>query len=401
MLKHTDDINSQFTFISDQKNASESIHLHQLIIKMASEAERLRASDIFISVDFPPAFRISGQLCPVPTKPLSKGYVRQIILSTMTQAQQDKFFQNMELNYSIVTPQRQRFRANAYHEQGRLSLVLRYISTVIPTIEQLQLPSILNQLIMKPRGLIVLAGPTGAGKSTTLAAMINYRNTHAANHILMIEDPIEFIHTQKKSLINQREIGIDTLSWENAVQNALRESPDVVCIGEVRDIKGISYAMKMAQSGHLCCCTLHASSANQAIERIVNFYPEDNQKQILMDLALNLVCIVGQRLVNLKNTQGRRAVIDLLINTPTVQDYITKGKFFELKDIMNKSTADGMQTFDQDLFRLYLDGIITFDEAVCQADSANDLRLRLKLHENGNEISSSLHIKNDLKLNLI
>ncbi|MDF7675350.1 PilT/PilU family type 4a pilus ATPase [Neisseriaceae bacterium ESL0693] len=375
---------------SSEAKLTEFIRLHPVVEKMAVEASRLQASDVFFSPDFPPAWKIGGQMHPAPTKPLSKEDAEKMVLSTMNPAQQQKFLNELELNYSIVAKNGVRFRVNAYHEQGRIGMVLRRITTAIPTVDELYLPPILNQLIMKSRGLIILAGPTGAGKSTTLAAMLDYRNTHAANHILTIEDPIEYVHKPKKSIITHREIGVDTLSWENAVQNALREAPDVVCIGEVRSAEGMDYALKLAQTGHLCCCTLHASTANQAIERVVNFYAEEQREQVLMDLALNLVCIVGQRLAVLKDNSGRRAIIDLLINTTTIQDYIIKGDFLEMKNIMTKSLNDGMQTFDQHLFQLYRDNLITFDEALRQADSANDLRLQIQLHESGENAAGGL-----------
>lgn len=369
----------------------DTIHLHPVVEKMASEALRLNASDIFFCPDFPPAWKISGKMQPAPTKPLGKEDSAKIVLSTMSRAQQQKFVEELELNYSIVAKNGVRFRINAYHEQGRMGMVLRRINTEIPTVDDLHLPPILNQLIMKSRGMIILAGPTGSGKSTSLAAMLDYRNNHAANHILTIEDPIEYVHKPKKSIVTHREVGVDTHSWENAIQSALREAPDVVCIGEVRSAESMDYALKLAQTGHLCCCTLHASTANQTIERIMNFYPEEQHEQVLMDLGLNLVCIVGQRLAVLKENRGRRAIIDLLINTTTVQDYIIKGQLMEIKTIMTKGKNDGMQTFDQNLFQLYCDGEITFDEALRQADSANDLRLQIQLHESGNQAGTMVN----------
>ena len=361
----------------------DSIHLHPILEKMAEEAVRLKAADIFISPGFPPAWKIDGKTMPALTKPLTAEDTAKIVMTTMTRAQRQKFLTELELNYSVNARNGVRFRVNAYHEQGRIGMVLRQINSEIPTIDSLFLPPVLNELVMKKRGLIILAGPTGSGKSTTMAAMLDYRNAHSAGHILTIEDPIEYVHRPKKSIITHREIGVDTLSWDNAMQSALREAPDVVCVGEVRSDESMEYALKLAQTGHLCFFTLHASSADQAIERILNFYPEDQHKQVLMDLALNLVCIIGQRLAVKKDGKGRRAVIDLLINTTTIQDYIFKGELMSIKNMMARSVNDGMQTFDQCLFQLYTDNIIDFEEALRQSDSPNDLRLRIKLYEDG------------------
>lgn len=370
--------NSEF-----QNLESDSIHLHPVLEKMAEEAVRLKAADIFISPGFPPAWKIDGKTMPALTKPLTAEDTAKIVMTTMTRAQRQKFLTELELNYSVNARNGVRFRVNAYHEQGRIGMVLRQINSEIPTIDSLFLPPVLNELVMKKRGLIILAGPTGSGKSTTMAAMLDYRNANSAGHILTIEDPIEYVHRPKKSIITHREIGVDTLSWDNAMQSALREAPDVVCVGEVRSDESMEYALKLAQTGHLCFFTLHASSADQAIERILNFYPEDQHKQVLMDLALNLVCIIGQRLAVKKDGKGRRAVIDLLINTTTIQDYIFKGELMSIKNMMARSVNEGMQTFDQCLFQLYTDNIIDFEEALRQSDSPNDLRLRIKLYEDG------------------
>ena len=370
--------NSEF-----QNPELDSIHLHPILEKMAEEAVRLKAADIFISPGFPPAWKIDGKTMPALTKPLTAEDTAKIVMTTMTRAQRQKFLTELELNYSVNARNGVRFRVNAYHEQGRIGMVLRQINSEIPTIDSLFLPPVLNELVMKKRGLIILAGPTGSGKSTTMAAMLDYRNAHSAGHILTIEDPIEYVHRPKKSIITHREIGVDTLSWDNAMQSALREAPDVVCVGEVRSDESMEYALKLAQTGHLCFFTLHASSADQAIERILNFYPEDQHKQVLMDLALNLVCIIGQRLAVKKDGKGRRAVIDLLINTTTIQDYIFKGELMSIKNMMARSVNEGMQTFDQCLFQLYIDNIIDFEEALRQSDSPNDLRLRIKLYEDG------------------
>ncbi|PIT08925.1 type IV pili twitching motility protein PilT [Snodgrassella alvi] len=376
----------------------ETIHIHPVLEKMATEAVRLNAADIFISPGFPPSWKIDGKITPAPTKPLTAEETAKIAMSTMTTAQRQRFMAELDLNYSIIAKNGVRFRVNAYHEQSRVGLVLRRITTDIPTIQSLFLPPVLDELVMRKRGLIILAGPTGSGKSTTMAAMLDHRNAHSAGHILTIEDPIEYIHKPKKSIITHREIGVDTLNWDNAMQSALREAPDVVCVGEVRSDESMEYALKLAQTGHLCFFTLHASSANQAIERILNFYPEDQHRQVLMDLALNTVCIIGQRLAVKKDGKGRRAVIDLLINTATVQDYIYKGQLMQIKELMAKAGNDGMQTFDQCLFQLYADGIIDFEEALRQSDSPNDLRLRINLYEQGEKGAAIFNTGSELNL---
>lgn len=376
----------------------DNLFLHPVLEKMAEEAVRLKAADIFISPGFPPAWKIDGKTMPALTKPLTAEDTAKIVMTTMTKTQWQKFKTELELNYSIVARNGSRFRVNAYHEQGRVGMVLRQITTEVPTIENMLLPPVLNELVMKKRGLIILAGPTGSGKSTTMAAMLDYRNANSAGHILTIEDPIEFVHKPKKSIITHREIGVDTLSWDNAMQSALREAPDVVCVGEVRSDESMEYALKLAQTGHLCFFTLHASSADQAIERILNFYPEEQHKQVLMDLALNLVCIIGQRLAVKKDGKGRRAAIDLLINTTTIQDFIYKGELLEIKDMMAKCGNEGMQTFDQCLFQLYVDDVIDYEEALRQSDSPNDLRLRIKLYEDGQKGVSVFNSGPDLTL---
>lgn len=376
----------------------EVVHIHPVLEKMAVEAVRLNAADIFISPSFPPSWKIDGKITPAPTKPLTGEETAKIAMSTMTTVQRQRFMQELDLNYSIIAKNGVRFRVNAYHEQGRVGMVLRRITTDIPTTQSLFLPPVLDELVMKKRGLIILAGPTGSGKSTTMAAMLDYRNANSAGHILTIEDPIEYVHKPKKSIITHREVGVDTLSWDNAMQSALREAPDVVCVGEVRSDESMAYALKLAQTGHLCFFTLHASSANQAIERILNFYPEEQHKQVLMDLALNLVCIIGQRLAVKKDGKGRRAVIDLLINTATVQDYIYKGELMQIKELMAKAGNDGMQTFDQCLFQLYVDGVIDFEEALRQSDSPNDLRLRINLYEQGEKGTAIFNSGTELNL---
>ena len=359
-------------------------HLHPILDRMCADAEQRGASDIFISAGFPPAMKVNSVLTPVPHKALSAEDTAAIVESTMNPEQLETFNRNLELNYSVQSRSNTRYRVNAYHEQGRVGLVLRRINQDIPSVEDLNLPPQLKELALKPRGLLILAGPTGSGKSTSMAAMLDHRNHKLPGHIITIEDPIEYLYKPRRCIITQREIGIDTPDWKLAVQNAMRQAPDVVCIGEVRNEDSMEYALQLAQTGHLCIFTLHANNAAQAIERIINFYQDERRQQVLMDLALNLVGIIGQRLT-IKKAGGRTAIIDLLLNTPAIQDLIFKGELMDIKDMMLRSTNDGMQTFDQNLFNLYIEDQISYDEALRQADSANDLRLRIQLHEEGGQ----------------
>ena len=371
--------------------------LHPLLEKMAAECEKRGASDIFISTGFPPSFKINGELIPVPLKALTHIDTQILVYSTMTPEQRARFDQELELNYSATSKDGVRFRVNAYHEQGRMGMVWRRITTKIMTVDDLQLPQGLKELAMQPRGLIILAGATGSGKSTSMAAMLDWRNKHSAGHIVTIEDPVEYIHSPIKSIFTQRELGIDTNSWDMAVQSAMRQAPDVVCVGEVRNEHTMEKAMQLAQTGHLVFFTIHANNAVQAIERILGFYPEERHQQVLMDLALNVVSIIGQRLARL-NAGGRTAIVDLMINTPAMQDHIFKGELMECMALMNRAETDGMQTFDQDLFKLYTEGRITFDEALRQAESVNDLRLRITLWEEGNEATHIFERVSDLEV---
>ncbi|WP_407659228.1 MULTISPECIES: PilT/PilU family type 4a pilus ATPase [Kingella] len=371
--------------------------LHPLLEKMAAECEKRGASDIFISTGFPPSFKINGELIPVPLKALTHIDTQILVYSTMTPEQRARFDQELELNYSATSKDGVRFRVNAYHEQGRMGMVWRRITTKIMTVDDLQLPQGLKELAMQPRGLIILAGATGSGKSTSMAAMLDWRNKHSAGHIVTIEDPVEYIHSPIKSIFTQRELGIDTNSWDMAVQSAMRQAPDVVCVGEVRNEHTMEKAMQLAQTGHLVFFTIHANNAVQAIERILGFYPEERHQQVLMDLALNVVSIIGQRLARLK-AGGRTAIVDLMINTPAMQDHIFKGELMECMALMNRAETDGMQTFDQDLFKLYTEGRITFDEALRQAESVNDLRLRITLWEEGNEATHIFERVSDLEV---
>lgn len=373
-------------------------HLHPLLDRMCAEAESRNASDIFISAGFPPAMKVSGVLSPVPHKALIGEETAAIVESTMNPEQLEAFNQNWEINYSVQSRSNTRYRVNAYHEQGRVGMVLRRINQKIPEIDELGLPPKLKDLALTPRGMLILAGPTGSGKSTTMASMLDYRNNKVPGHIVTIEDPIEYIYKPRRCIFTQREVGIDTPDWKIAVQSAMRQAPDVVCIGEVRSESSMEYAMQLAQTGHLCVFTIHANNAAQAIERITNFYSEDRRPQVLMDLALNLTGIIGQRLVIRKNRTLRTAVIDLLLNTPAMQDLIFKGDLMDVHGLMQRSSTEGMQTFDQHLFNLYIKDQIEYDEALRQADSVNDLRLRIQMHEEGNDPARLYDRISDLNL---
>ena len=371
--------------------------LHPLLEKMSAECEKRLASDIFISVNFPPSFKINGELTPVPLKPLTPQDTEVLVYSTMSDEQRIRFEEELELNYSVTSATGVRYRVNAYHEQGHVGMVWRRITTKILTVDDLQLPQGLKELAMQPRGLIILAGATGSGKSTSMAAMLDWRNKHAAGHIVTIEDPVEYIHTPIKSIFTQRELGIDTNSWSMAVQSAMRQAPDVVCVGEVRNEHTMEYALQLAQTGHLVFFTIHANNAVQAVERIMNFYPEEQHKQVLLDLSLNVVGIIGQRLARLIEG-GRTAIVDLLINSPAMADYMMKGELIEMMRLIERSQSEGMQTFDQDLFKLYTSGRITLDVALRHAESASDLRLKITLWEEGKEPGQMYDRVSDLNI---
>lgn len=380
---HASNLMSNISSSDSSNQKTTGLQIHPLLEKMAMESEKRSASDIFISVGFPPSFKVHGELVPVPLKPLTSQDTHMLVYSTMTPEQRSRFERDLELDYSVTSAGGIRFRVNAYHEQGCVGMVWRRITTNILTVDDLGLPQTLKSLVMRPRGLLIIAGATGSGKSTSMAAMLDWRNRNSAGHIVTIEDPIEYVHKPIKSIFTQRELGIDTNSWVVAVQSAMRQAPDVVCIGEIRDERTVESALKLAQTGHLCVCTVHANNAVQTLERILNFYPEQQHQQVYMDLALNLAGVIGQRLVNLK-AGGRRAIVDLLVNTPTMQDHIFKGELMECIELMSRAERDGMQTFDQDLFNLYCEDKITYDEALRQAESVNDLRVRIKLWEEGN-----------------
>jgi twitching motility protein PilU len=350
----------------------------KLVQQLLTLMKQKGASDLFISAGFPPAVKLDGQMTPVMDKPLPPEVSALIVRSLMNDRQLKEFESTNECNFAIAPPGIGRFRVNAFVQQGRVGGVLRTISTEIPSFEQLGLPQSLANIVMQERGLVLMVGATGSGKSTSLAAMLGYRNQNSRGHIVTIEDPIEYVHPHLGCMITQREVGTDTFSWEAALKNTLRQAPDVILIGEVRTREGMEYAVNFAETGHLVLATLHANSANQALDRVINFFPEEKREQLLMDLSLNLRAIVSQRLVR-KEGGGRAAAIEIMINSPLISDMIFKGEVAGIKDIMARSNEQGMITFDQYLFRLFEDGVISYDEAVRNADSQNELRLRVKL----------------------
>jgi twitching motility protein PilU len=350
--------------------------IHELLRAMVAK----KASDLFISAGFPPAFKLDGKMTPVSNQSLTPQHTQELARSLMNDKQAQEFEASKECNFAINPPGIGRFRVNAFVQQARVGIVLRTITTTIPKMDDLGLPPVLKDVAMTKRGLVIMVGGTGSGKSTTLAAMIGYRNENSHGHIITIEDPIEYVHDHKNCLVTQREVGVDTDSWEAALRNTLRQAPDVILIGEVRERETMEHAIAFAETGHLCMCTLHANSANQALDRIINFFPEERRAQLLMDLSLNLKGLVSQRLIPLKDTKGRTAAIEILLNSPLISDLIFKGEVHEIKEIMKKSREMGMQTFDQALFDLYEGGKIGYEDAMRNADSMNELRLQIKLH---------------------
>ena len=337
------------------------------------------ASDLFITTGVPPSMKINGRMTPVTKDSLTPEQCRALVLGVMNDEQRQEFQQKRECNFAISARGIGRFRVSAFYQRNLVGMVLRRIEVNIPTVEQLRLPEIIKKLAMTKRGLVIFVGATGTGKSTSLAAMIGHRNRNSAGHIISIEDPIEYIHQHQGCIVTQREVGIDTESFEVALKNTLRQAPDVIMIGEIRSRDTMEHALAFAETGHLCLATLHANNANQALDRIIHFFPADRHGQTWMDLSLNLKGIVAQQLVPTTDGQGRRAVIEVLLNTPLVADLIRKGEVHELKALMKKSGELGMQTFDQSLYGLYRDGEISYEAALAHADSANDLRLMIKL----------------------
>lgn len=350
------------------------------ITKLLTAMSQAGGSDLFVSKDFPPAMKLQGNMQPLTNQKLSGEVARELAYALMNQRQREEFAKELECNFAISLPGVARFRVNVFVQQQNVGMVVRTIANEIPNFAKLALPDTLKDIVMTKRGLVLVVGATGSGKSTTLAAMLDHRNRSSAGHIVTVEDPVEFVHQSQQSLITHREVGIDTHSWHNALKNTLRQAPDVILIGEIRDTETMENAIAFAETGHLCLGTLHSNSANQTIDRIINFFPEERRKQLLMDLSGNLRAIVSQRLIRTSDGKSRRAAIEILINTPTIADKLLKGEFHEIKPIMTKSRELGMQTFDLALFDLYNEGAISYDEAIRNADSANELRLNIKLN---------------------
>ncbi len=341
-------------------------------------------SDLFVTVGFPPAIKIDGKVTPVSKTQLSSENTKAMTFAIMNDKQLKEFEATKECNFAIAPVGIGRFRVNAYIQQSYCGMVLRTINTDVPTLEKLGLPEVMREVCMTKRGLVIMVGGTGSGKSTSLAAMIDYRNENSHGHIITIEDPIEYVHPHKNCIMMQREVGVDTDDWEIALKNTLRQAPDVILLGEIRDRETMEYGIAFAETGHLAMATLHANSANQALDRIINFFPEERRQQLLMDLSLNLKAVISQRLLRTKDAKGRVAAIEIMLNTPLMADLILKGEVHEVKALMQKSRELGMQTFDQALFDLYEKGLVTYEDALRNADSMNELRLRIKLESKEN-----------------
>jgi len=338
-----------------------------------------KASDLFITAGFPPAFKIDGNMTPVSQQSLNAQHTSELARAIMNDKQTAEFEETKECNFAINPAGIGRFRVNAFVQQQRVGIVLRTITTKIPEFDDLGLPQVLKEVVMSKRGLVIFVGGTGSGKSTSMASLIGHRNKNSHGHIITIEDPVEYVHEHINCLITQREVGVDTESWEAALKNTLRQAPDVILIGEIRDRETMEHAIAFAETGHLCMGTLHANSANQALDRIINFFPEERRAQLLMDLSLNLRSVVAQRLIPVKDGKGRVAAIEVMLNSPLISDLIFKGNVHEIKEIMKKSRELGMQTFDMALFEHYEAGKISYEDALRNADSMNELRLQIKL----------------------
>ncbi|MBE9579003.1 PilT/PilU family type 4a pilus ATPase [Moraxella sp. K1630] len=366
---------------------------------MLAKVVEIGASDLFITADFPPSVKHQGLMKPLGKQVLSADKTKLFAYSIMNDYQRDEFEREMECNFAINVPNVSRFRVNVFIQQQQVGMVIRTIAAEIPNFEKLRLPQKLKDVILEKRGLVLVVGGTGSGKSTSLAAMIDYRNENSAGHIITVEDPVEYVHKHKKSMITHREVGVDTHSWHHALKNTLRQAPDVILIGEIRDTETMEHAIAFAETGHLCLGTLHANNANQTLDRIINFFPEERRQQLLMDLSSNMKAIISQRLIRTEDGQGRRAAVEIMLNTPLVADLILKSEMHELKAIMTKSRELGMQTFDQALFDLYDEGAISYDEAIRNADSPNELRLQIKLkgtrRDGEQEVASALSLHAD------
>ena len=351
----------------------------RMMFHMLSKVVEYGGSDLFISADFPPSIKHQGLMKPLGQQNLPSDQTKLFAYSLMNEKQRLEFETELECNFAISVPNVSRFRVNVFQQQLHVGMVIRTITAEIPNFTKLQLPTSLKDVIMEKRGLVLVVGGTGSGKSTSLAAMIDHRNENSAGHIITVEDPVEYVHKHKKSMITHREVGVDCHSWQNALKNTLRQAPDVILIGEIRDTETMEHAIAFAETGHLCLGTLHANNANQALDRIINFFPDERRNQLLMDLSSNMKAIISQRLVRTEDGRGRRAAVEIMLNTPLMSDLILKGNFHELKEVMSKSRELGMQTFDQALFDLYNQGAIAYEEALRNADSVNELRLQIKL----------------------
>ncbi len=352
----------------------------RLVQQLLTLLKSKNGSDLFISAGFPPAIKVDGQVTPVMDKPVSAENAALIVRSLMADRQVKEFEATNECQFAISPPGIGRFRISAFVQQGCVCAVMRTITTEIPTFEQLGLPEQLKNICMSKRGLVIMVGSTGSGKSTSLAAMLGYRNANSKGHIITIEDPIEYVHAHAGCMVTQREVGIDTHSWDNALKNTLRQAPDVILIGEVRTREGMDHAIAFAETGHLVMCTLHANSTNQALDRIINFFPEERRQQLLMDLSLNLRASISQRLIPFKDRKGRIPAIEIMLNSPLISDLIFKQEIHEIKEIMKRSREQGMQTFDQSLYDLHETEQISYEDALRNADSVNDVRLNIKLN---------------------
>ena len=356
-------------------------YMHDLLRMMVQKD----GSDLFITAGAVPSMKVDGKMTPLSNQSLSPQHTQVLVRSIMNDRQMAEFDATQECNFAISLPGVSRFRVNAFTQRGSVGVVLRVIRSDIPEFADLDLPPVLQDIAMTSRGLVIFVGATGSGKSTSLAAMVGYRNEHSKGHIITIEDPIEFIHNHRNCIVTQREIGVDTESYDVALKNTLRQAPDVILIGEIRDRETMDYAIAFAETGHLCLSTLHANSTNQALDRIINFFPEERRAQLLMDLSLNLKGIVSQRLIAKANGEGRVPAVEVMLNTPLMSDLIFKGNVHEIKELISKSNELGMKTFDQALFELYEAGQITYEDALRNADSLNDLRLRIKLESKGSK----------------
>jgi twitching motility protein PilU len=360
--------------------------------KLLTAMTRAGGSDLFIAKDFPPSMKSQGNMHPLATQKLSAEITRELAHSIMNESQREEFARELESNFAIEIPGVARYRVNVFVQQHNIGMVIRTIPTEIPTIEQFGLPETFKDVVMTKRGMVLMVGATGCGKSTSLAAMIDHRNRTSAGHIITVEDPVEFVHPSQKSLVTHRDVGIDTHTWQHALKNTFRQAPDVILIGEIRDAETMELAIIFAETGHLCLSTLHSNSASQTLDRIVNFFPDSRRAQLLMDLSSNLKAIISQRLVRTADGKGRIAAIEILLNTPIVADKLLKGEFHELKEIMGKSRELGMRTFDWSLFELYDNDIITYEEAILNADSQNELRLNIKLNSKHPDPAASTFI---------